>query len=87
MSSTTYTSTNNGCEAQNAPPIGCKPAWLVAWSRISDLIGAIERQYESPVGNAKLVERWAEEIIMQCRIIEHSEKRFNEDHEPYESSD
>lgn len=67
-------------EEQHTPPIGCKPAWLVAWGRIGELIGAIERQYESSCGNAKLVERWAEEIQMQCKIIETTEQRFNEDH-------
>ena len=80
MDSMEYTSTISPITGeQPEPPIGCKPAWLVAWSRIGDLIGAIERQYESPIGNAKRVERWAEEIVMQCKIIETTEQRFNED--------
>lgn len=61
---------------QHKPPIGCKPAWMVAWSRIADLIGAIERQYESPHGDAKLVEAWAKEIQMQCEIITCFEEDF-----------
>ena len=52
------------------PPIGTKPAWLVAWSRIGELVSAIERQYESQNGNPGLVKEWAEEIKMQCEIIE-----------------
>lgn len=52
------------------PILGAKPAWMVAWSRIGDLIGAIERHYESPNGDAKQCEEYAEEIIMQCQIIQ-----------------
>ena len=52
------------------PPLGCKPAWFVAWSRIGELIEAIERHYESGHGDAKACEKWAEEIKMQCQIIE-----------------
>lgn len=52
------------------PTLGVKPAWLVAWSRIAELIAAIERQYESQNGNARLVEKWAKEIGWQCSIIE-----------------
>ena len=52
------------------PPLGVKPAWMVAWSRIGELIDAIERQYESGTGNARLVGKWANEITWQCTIIE-----------------
>lgn len=52
------------------PTLGAKPAWIVAWERIAELISAIERQYNSSQGNAELVEKWAEEIKMQCKIIE-----------------
>lgn len=34
------------------------------------MIAAIERQYESPDGDARLVEKWAQEIGWQCSIIE-----------------
>lgn len=51
-------------------PLGVKPACMAAWSRIGELIAAIERQYESPHGDAKLVEKWAQEIAWQCSIIE-----------------
>ena len=52
------------------PPLGVMPAELTAWSRIADLADAIRRQYESPNGNAKLVNRWANEITWQCALIE-----------------
>lgn len=51
------------------PPLGVKPYWMVAWSRISDLAEAIERQYEDENGNTELVELWAREIILQCQIL------------------
>lgn len=54
---------------QSKPPLGVKPYWMVAWSRISDLTEAIERQYENANGNTELVELWAKEIILQCRIL------------------
>ena len=52
------------------PPLGVKPAWIVAWSRIAELCDAIERQYESQNGDPKLVEKWAQEIGWQCTMIE-----------------
>lgn len=52
------------------PPLGVKPACMAAWSRIAELIAAIERQYESPNGDSRLVEKWAEEIGWQCSIIQ-----------------
>ena len=52
------------------PPLGVKPAWMVAWSRIAELCGAIERQYESQNGDPELVEKWAQEIGWQCSMIE-----------------
>ena len=55
---------------QGKPPLGVKPAWMVAWNRIVELAEAIERQYESPNGDARLVEKWAQEITWQCTIIE-----------------
>lgn len=57
-------------DAQQKPPLGVKPAWMVAWSRIGDLAEAITRQYESQNGNARLAEKWAQEIGWQCSIIE-----------------
>lgn len=54
---------------QSKPPLGVKPYWMVAWSRISDLAEAIERQYEDESGNAGLVQLWAWEIILQCQIL------------------
>lgn len=52
------------------PTLGVKPYWVAAWSRIGELASAIERQYESPKPNTKLVEKWANEITWQCTIIE-----------------
>ena len=52
------------------PALGVKPAWLCAWQRIGELTDAIERQYQSDDGNAELAEKWAEEIVMQCKIIQ-----------------
>lgn len=65
-------------DAQQKPPLGVKPAWMVAWSRIAELIAAIERQYESPHGDARLVEKWAQEIGWQCSIIEAFETQEEE---------
>lgn len=53
------------------PEMGVAPWWLVAWSRIGELSGAIVRQYESNHGDAELVEVWAKEIILQCQIIQN----------------
>lgn len=52
------------------PPIGVKPYYIAAWQRIGELIGAIERQYESADGDAGLVEKWANEISWQASMIE-----------------
>lgn len=52
------------------PPLGVKPAWMVAWNRIAELCEAIERQYESHNGDHELVEKWAQEIGWHCSIIE-----------------
>ena len=54
---------------RSKPHLGVKPYWMVAWSRISDLVEAIERQYEDANGNAELVELWAREIVLQCQIL------------------
>ena len=51
------------------PPLGVKPYYVAAWQRIGELIGAIERQYESADGSAELVEKWANEIIWQASMI------------------
>ena len=52
------------------PPLGVRPAWIAAWQRIGELAEGIIRQYESSDRKAELCEKWAEEIIMQCEIIE-----------------
>ena len=63
---------------QSKPPLGVKPYWMVAWSRISDLAEAIERQYEDANGNAELVELWAREIVLQCQILNLEEQKNDE---------
>lgn len=63
---------------QSKPPLGVKPYWMVAWSRISDLIEAIEGQYEDASGNAELVELWAREIVLQCQILNRLKESNNE---------
>lgn len=63
---------------QSKPPLGVKPYWMVSWSRISDLVEAIERQYEDASGNAKLVELWAREIVLQCQILNLEEQKNDE---------
>ena len=52
------------------PPLGIQPYYIVAWRRIGELIGAIERQCCSRKRNAKLVEKWANEITWQTTMIE-----------------
>ena len=61
--------------SQTKQPNGIRPATVAAWSRISDLIDAIRRQYEAVDGNNKMCEIWAKEIVIQCQIIE----KFKED--------
>ena len=54
------------------PPLGCKPAELVSWGRISELAQAILRQIDASDKYRKpaLVKKWANEITWQCSIIE-----------------
>ena len=50
--------------------LGIKSFDIVAWRRIGELIGAIERQCCSRKRSAKLVEKWANEITWQTTMIE-----------------
>ena len=52
------------------PPLGVRPAEIVAWHRIGELVAGIERQYESAYGDIELVRKWCAEINAQCLIIE-----------------
>ena len=61
---------------EKKPPLGVKPAWMVAWNRIYELISAIERQYDSPNGDPSITEKYAKEIVFQCKIIEQSQKGY-----------
>lgn len=40
-----------------------------AWQRIGDLAAAIRRQYSSVEGDPAQVEKWAEEIVIQTRLV------------------
>lgn len=55
---------------EQKPVLGVKPYYIAAWNRIGELAEAIERQYEIPNGDTKLVQKWAAEIGWQCSMIE-----------------
>ena len=61
--------------SESKPQLGVKPAWLVAWERIGDLIDGIKRQYTSSGGDAEQCEKWAKEIVMQCQLIQRSQRQ------------
>ena len=63
------------------PPLGVKPAKMVAWSRIGELAEAIKRQYESGNGKAELCEKWAVEIGWQCALIQSMTEQEDEQNE------
>lgn len=52
------------------PPLGARPAWLVAWDRIGELAEGIERQYQASDGDIETVLLYAGEIQAQCLIIQ-----------------
>lgn len=60
------------------PPLGVRPAEIVAWERIGELAAGIERQYESAYGNIELIRKWCAEINAQCLIIEIARKHEHE---------
>lgn len=60
------------------PPLGAKPYYITAWSRIGELAEAIYRQYEAAKGDPKLVGRWAEEIGWQCAMIQSLQEDEND---------
>lgn len=60
------------------PPLGAKPYYITAWSRIGELAEAIYRQYEAAKGDPKLVSRWAEEIRWQCAMIRSLQEDEND---------
>lgn len=59
------------------PPLGVRPAEIVAWQRIGELAAGIERQYESANGNTELVRKWCAEINAQCLVIETARRYRN----------
>jgi len=60
------------------PPLGAKPYYITAWSRIGELAEAIYRQYEAAKGDPELVSRWAEEIRWQCAMIQSLQEDEND---------
>ena len=57
------------------PPMGCKPAWLVAENRISELAQAIDRSVEcrDRIGSMR---NWAQEILLQLEILENIKEDY-----------
>lgn len=60
------------------PPLGARPYYITAWSRIGELAEAIYRQYEAAKGDPELVSRWAEEIGWQCTMIQSLQEDEND---------
>ena len=50
-------------------------AWFVAWKRIENLADGIKGQCKSPSANIEIVEAWAKEIQMQCKILKEFDLR------------
>lgn len=55
----------------SAPPLGVKPAYLVAEDRITELCEAVVRMVEGK--NYKLAKRYAREIYYQCDLMNQIE--------------
>lgn len=71
-----YTSTGASevMDETKKPPLGVKPAWLVAEGRIVELSSALNRYAQHcEKSEISIMRMWAEEIIMQCNIIEKME--------------
>ena len=66
---------------EQKPVLGVKPYYIAAWKRIGELAEAIERQYEIPNGDTKLVQKWAAEIGWQCSMIESLKEEEHADGE------
>ena len=54
------------------PPLGCKPAFIVAEDRILDLCSGIGRMLSS--GNYDLAKKFAKEIYLQCDLLSQMER-------------
>ena len=60
-------------EQARKPPIGAEPAYVSAAKRIRDLAGAINRTaMEYGKGDEQRMKAWAQEIVMQCDILENT---------------
>lgn len=49
------------------PPLGCKPAYLVAEERIFDLRNGIGRMIDG--GNYDMAKKFAKELYLQCDLL------------------
>ena len=49
------------------PPLGCKPAFIVAEDRILDLCSGIGRMIDG--GNYEMAKKFAKEIYLQCDLL------------------
>ena len=61
-------------EKDEIPPLGIKPAWLAAESRIQELAEAIKRQLDWEKADMNLIRKWAYEIISQAEIYEEDKE-------------
>ncbi len=61
-------------EKNEIPPLGIKPAWLAAESRIQELAEAIKRQLDWEKADMNLIRKWAYEIVSQADIYEEDKE-------------
>lgn len=61
------------------PPIGIAPYYIVAWSRIAELADAISRYRTRVKRDETVVQKWANEIVWQCSMIEALRKKGESD--------
>jgi len=53
--------------ANEKPPLGCKPVYIVTEDRILELCSGIGRMVSS--GNYALAKKFAKEIYLQCDLL------------------
>lgn len=57
-------------QSEEKPNIGVKPYYIAAWGRIRELANAISRHCSNEKRDEKFVGKLAEEIELQCLMIE-----------------
>ena len=57
------------------PALGCAPSYVRAGARIQELADAIGRTAEVAEQYTGHISMWAEEILMQCKIITEFQDR------------